>query len=115
MANDTEAPNRIKELREAKGITQAALARLVHADPATLNKLEKGSRGLDQQWMRRIAPHLGVTPAELLPQSDNPLILSDEERDFVERYRAASRSDRDTFNRVADAVLPFRQKRDNAA
>ena len=110
VANDTAPPNRIRELREAIGLTQTELARLANAHPTALNKLEKGSRGLDQDWMRRLAPHLKVTPAELLPVEDNPYLLSDRERDVVERMREAGVEDLQTFERVTDAVLPFRPR-----
>jgi transcriptional regulator with XRE-family HTH domain len=106
VANDTIAPNRIRELREALGISQKGLAEMAHVSPSALNKLEMGSRGLDLEWMRRLAPLLGVSPAELLPLSDNPDILNDEEREILTRYRAASSQDREKFDKVADVILP---------
>lgn len=108
VANDYEAPNRIRELREAKGLTQSDLARLIHVHPTALNKIERGSRGLDQEWMRRLAPHLGVTPAELLPVEDNPYLLTDRERALIDRLREAGDTHIETFGRVADLVIPFR-------
>lgn len=114
VANDTEPPNRIRELREALGLSQQELARMANCDPTALNKVEKGTRGLDQKWMRRLAPHLNVTPAELLPLEDNPYQLSDEEREMIDRLRSADDRGRQTFRGVADAVLPFRH-RDDAA
>jgi transcriptional regulator with XRE-family HTH domain len=115
VANDTSAPNRIRELREAIGMSQAELARRANVTPSALNKLELGSRGLDQDWMRRLAPILGVAPADLLPLEDNPDVLSDEERVLIERFRSASARDRATLARVADAVLPFGLKDRDAA
>lgn len=107
VANDTHAPNRIRELREAKGLTQADLAQLANVTPSALNKLEKGSRGLDQEWMRRLARILDCEPADLLPDTDNRWRLTDDERDFLERYRAAGAKERETFGKVADAILPY--------
>ncbi|MGF7151304.1 transcriptional regulator with XRE-family HTH domain [Sphingomonas zeicaulis] len=110
------APNRIKEIREALGMTQVELARRANVTPSALNKVELGTRGLDQDWMRRLAPLLGVAPAELLPDRDNPHRLTTEEREIVERYRAAQREEQQTFRKVADAMLPDRAQRlDNAA
>lgn len=114
VANDATAPNRIRELREAKGLSQVQLAEMANVTPSALNKVEMGKRGLDQQWMRRLAPLLDCEPADLLPDEDNPLRLSDDERAFLERYRAASERDRETFGKVADAILPYGHK-DQAA
>lgn len=105
VANDDEAPNRIAELRGAKGMSQAELARQANCDQSTINKIEHGQRGLDQVWMRRLAPILGVTPAELLPREDNPYLLSDEERSLVERLRGADARGRDTLHTLAAALV----------
>lgn len=115
VANENTALNRIRELREVIGLSQAELARRAHVEPSTINKLELGRRGLDQDWMRRLAPILGVTPAELLPIEDNPMLLDDQERDLVVRYRAAEDRDRAQFNRVADAMLPYAERNSDAA
>ncbi len=108
VADNTKAPNRIRELREAIGMSQAELARRINVTPPALQKVETGSRGLDQHWMRRIAPVLGVTPADLLPIADNPWCLDGAERDLIHRYREAASEDQDKLRRVADVVLPFR-------
>lgn len=106
VANENDAPNRIRELREAKGLTQAQLAALANVTPSALNKLEKGSRGLDLDWMLRLAPLLGCAAADLLPDHANPNRLSDDELEVIQRRRAASAKERETFDRVADAMLP---------
>lgn len=62
-------PNRIKELRIAKGLSQDALAELANTSQPQIDRLEKGQRNLTQTWMTRIAKALGVRPAELLPES----------------------------------------------
>lgn len=115
VANDAAAPNRIRELREALGISQADLAHLAHVTPSALNKIEMGSRGLDQRWMRRLAPLLGVTPAELLPDEDNPLRLSEDEREFLERYRKANEREKGILVGVTEAVVPYRAPGEKAA
>lgn len=115
VANDTNAPNRIRELREAKGLTQKGLAELANVTPSALNKLEMGTRGLDQDWMRRLAPLLGVSPADLLPDEDNPQRLSDEERALVDRYRRANERDKAILNGVSEVVVPIGAKRNAAA
>lgn len=107
VANENHPPNRVAELRQAKGLSQEALAALAGMHQTTLSKIEKGSRGLDQEYRRVLAPHLGVTPAELLSRDENPFLLSDEERDLILRLRSAHPSERATFEKVAQAVLPY--------
>ena len=80
--------NRIQELLELRGMTQADLARLADVSVSALNKVVKGTRSMDQQWMRALAPHLGVTPAELLPIEEQPIVLDDVERQLINLYRS---------------------------
>lgn len=108
VADNTHAPNRIAELREAMGMSQAELARRINVTAPALQKVEAGSRRLDQHWMRRIAPILGVTPAELLPVEDNPWTLTPEERALIATYRHADREDQVKFRQVADVVLGYK-------
>lgn len=115
VANDTEAPNRIRELREALGISQAELARRANTEPSTLNKVELGKRGLDQRWMNILAPLLGVAPSELLPVHEQGIVLTDAERAMIERLRAADPRVRETFDRVTSAVLGDSRDEDRAA
>jgi transcriptional regulator with XRE-family HTH domain len=114
VANDDDAPNRIQELIDAQGINQAELARRANVTVSALNKVIKGTRGLDQWWMRQLAPHLGVAPAELLPFEDNPMILNPEERSIIDRYRTADHSTRNQLQRVTDALMPPRERSDAA-
>lgn len=58
--------NRIREIRESKGLTEAALADLVGTSQATIHRLETGERKLTEDWMRAIAKALEVTPADLI-------------------------------------------------
>ncbi|MFN3991214.1 MAG: helix-turn-helix domain-containing protein [Erythrobacter sp.] len=107
VSDNTSPPNRIRELREAIGMSQAELARRISITPGALQKVEVGSRKLDQQWMRRIAPVLGVTPADLLPPVDNPYSLTAEERAMIDRMRAAGKREREQLRQLADVVVPW--------
>lgn len=110
VANDDTPPNRIQELIDAAGINQAELARRANVTVSALNKVIKGTRGLDQDWMRRLAPHLGVNPADLLPREDNPDALDETEREIIERFRRADPATRAQLERVTDALLPADQR-----
>jgi len=58
--------NRIKELREQRGLTLQQVADAAGTSLQQIQRLENGHRRLTDDWMRRIAPALGVHPAALL-------------------------------------------------
>lgn len=58
--------NRIRDLREARGLSLHALARLVGTTASQIGRLERGERKLTIEWIERIAPGLSVNPLELL-------------------------------------------------
>lgn len=115
VTDTTKAPNRIRELREAIGLSQAELARRINVTPPALQKVEIGTRKLDQQWMRRVSRALGCTPADLLPSQDNPWALSADEKELIHRMRCAGDQDRQKLARVADVVLDFKPIEKDAA
>lgn len=102
-----DAPNRIRELRLEAGLSQQALGDAVGTSKMTISDLERGSMQLTVDYMRRIALALGVVPADLLPPSDNPGGLSIEERELIERLRAATPEQREQLHKVADVIAPF--------
>lgn len=101
-----EMPNRIRELRIARNWSQDHLADLCHCSKAQISDLERGNRGLDLHWMRRLAKAFAITPAELLSEADNPLLPVGDERDLIERYRDASPDMRENLLRVIQALTP---------
>jgi len=70
----------VKNLREAQGMTQAALAKKAEVPRATLSLLESGSANPTLQVVLRVSNALGVRLEELLepPPSDTVLYRSDE-------------------------------------
>jgi len=108
-----ENPNRIRELRLAKGWSQQQLADEVGCSKMQISGLERGKPKLDQDWMRRLAEPLGVTPADLLPVEDNPRALTEEEWALIQQFRAGDDRGRDELQRVADVLLPFRTQPGN--
>lgn len=101
-----ELPNRIRELRIARDWSQDQLAAACGCSKAQISDLERGNRGLDIDWMRRIARALGITPGELLSLEDNPLLPVGAEREIVERYRHATAEQRSNLARVTEALVP---------
>ena len=110
-----DAPNRIRELRIEAGLSQQALGDRIGVSKVTISDLERGNMKLDLEYLRRIAAALGVQSADLLPLSDNPWGLTAQERDLVERLRAAEAGQRDQLLKVADVIVPFRHAKDEAA
>ena len=59
-------PNRIREFREAAGVSAQALADRVGTSGAQINRLETGERKLTVDWMIRIGKALSVDPKVLM-------------------------------------------------
>ena len=58
---------KLKKARLEKGMTLDELAKGAGTTFQQINKLEKGERKLSLEWIERIAPALGISPAALLP------------------------------------------------
>ena len=61
--------NRIREIREGKGVTQLALAREAKISQPYLHDLEKNARGARPETLERIADALGVQVGELIKKA----------------------------------------------
>ena len=82
--------NRIRELRTAKGWTQADLAARMHTKRQASGNSETGGRGLDVETICRLCDIFGCTADYLLGRS--PVAspeLSPEEEDLLLAWRAA--------------------------
>lgn len=64
-------PNRLRELREALGMSQQELADEAGCSKMQISTLERGRPSLDIVWMQRLAPILRVEPGDLLNADDN--------------------------------------------
>lgn len=106
----SDLPNRIRELRLqiSPKMSQEKLAALVGVSKVTISDLERGGMTLTVDYMQRIGRALGVPPADLLHRDDNPAALSIEERELIDRLRAASEDQRQQLRGVADVLLPFK-------
>src|ERR687898_683152 len=58
--------DRIRQLRKERGLSQARLAVLADMDPATLNRLERGTGNPNLKTLQRVAGALDVAIAGLL-------------------------------------------------
>lgn len=108
-------PNRINELRRKAKLSQLTLGEMAGCSKMHISGLERGERELSLSWMRAIARALGVSPADLLNDDDNPGRIAQDEADFLEAYRRADDGARETLRRVSDAVVPFTPRDKDAA
>jgi transcriptional regulator with XRE-family HTH domain len=110
--------NRIRELRERAGLSQAQLAELVGTTQAQIARLEKGERRLTVDWMARIARALMLRPSDLLPNAAVADVDA-KEVELLANFRAMSEPGRTTLidlsRLLADRAAPARPKRGAAA
>ena len=111
----SDAPNRIRELRMAAGMSQQALGDRIGVSKMTISDLERGNMKLDVDYLARIADALQVAATDLLPRALNPDSLTREERMLIERYRSASDEQRQQVQKVTEVLLPFAVEPRNAA
>jgi phage repressor protein C with HTH and peptisase S24 domain len=58
--------NRMRYLRQKAGLTLEEVAEAAGTSNQMIGMLERGQRNLTTNWMERIAPVLGVSPADLM-------------------------------------------------
>lgn len=61
---------RVRELREARGLSQERLAELAHLHRTYIGSVERGERNISLVNIHRIARALDVASSELLMKSD---------------------------------------------
>lgn len=57
---------RIRSIRESKGMTQNTLADMIHVSPSYISRIENSSSNLSIAYVCTIAEALGVTPQDIL-------------------------------------------------
>lgn len=65
-----DLPNRLKELRKARGLSQEALAERVGATKQQISKIERGVGAFTFHWAGRLATALDCYPSELMAEAD---------------------------------------------
>lgn len=70
--------NRLKEIREARGLSQPQLAEMVNTTRQQISRLEKGNRRLSDIWLRPLSEALNTTIAELVGERgpNNPVAIA---------------------------------------
>lgn len=96
-------PNRVREIRNLRGLTLKQLSEITGLFFTQIAKLETGERPGKDFEFRAIADALGVTPADLLRFDEGA--LSDEERLMVDTYRDLPPA----MKRAIDAMITSQQ------
>ncbi len=94
--------NRIKELRNEKGINQDVLAKLLGLEIAGISKLETGRVPLKDEYIVKLADYFGVSTDYLLGKSD---IRNPEEYNFAYHKETEGLTDEE----VADALRFYKE------
>lgn len=102
--------NRVRELRKARGMSQADLAQAAGISQPAISQIENDTRPITLDWLRTFARILDVAPADILDDQDYPDRLTPEERELIEHYRAASNDQREMVQRVAEPMRGFIHK-----
>jgi len=84
-----EIGQRIRDLRQKKGMRQEELARRMGLSPSALSNFEKGRRRTSIDWLRKISRVLGVSMSDLIPESRTrkPLARTEEEENLLATWR----------------------------
>jgi transcriptional regulator with XRE-family HTH domain len=101
-------PNRLREWREAHGLSQQELADEAGCSKMQISTLERGRPSLDIVWMRRLAPILRVEPGDLLNPDDNSKAARDaEELRLIMLARRMPPELREKFLGVGEALADW--------
>ena len=83
--------NNLKPMREARGLSLVALAKLVGTSSQQISHLELGKRQLTVDWLMRLAAVLGCHPWTIASGLD-PAELGERERQMVQAFGALTES-----------------------
>ena len=98
-------PNRIREFREAKGLTQDKLADLSDLSRPVISQFEKGQRTPSLKALKRIADVLNTSVDELLVRGSRKEQLRPEQKVLLRSFNKLKDQDRkvvkDLINRLS--------------
>ncbi|OPB31543.1 helix-turn-helix domain-containing protein [Bartonella sp. AR 15-3] len=76
--------NNLKFFREKMGLSSKKLAELAGTSQPQIFRLENGHRKLTKEWAMRLAPHLAVTPKQLMFSEQQTNSLDEQIEDMLE-------------------------------
>jgi len=98
--SDSQPPNRIAELRTAKGWSQVELAARVGVSNQQISRLETGKAELTTEWITRVCLALGVHFMEIFSKSDRKVL----EINSIFRGEFLRKDDKDFDPAPADTI-----------
>lgn len=101
---------RVQECREAMGISQAALAKLLGVSQSSVGNYEAGISFPKEEVLLRLFDCLETDPNTLFRDSfhSGGQVLTHSERQLLERYRGLSPKGRETVRSVVEALCDYR-------
>ena len=98
-------PNRIRELRTARGLTLLNVADQLHTSQTQISRFETGERTINLDWLQRIAKALDTNVGELLNSIDNShAARTPSERALIDLMRVNGEPFADLILDLANAV-----------
>ncbi|MFD2704177.1 helix-turn-helix domain-containing protein [Salibacterium lacus] len=102
-----DTSERIRQLREVKGLTQKQFADKVDINQSVMNRIENGRRPVSDEEITKIANFLEVTSDYLLGMESKPNImfsdggdsLSDDEEEYLKEELAKYRKMKEQFKK----------------
>lgn len=99
--------NRIRELREANGWTQAQLGKRIGVAKTTITGYEREDRQPTPATICALCDLFGCTADYLLGRAESPMqVISDEDARILAAYHAASVRDRALVDQILAATMP---------
>lgn len=83
---------RIREIRERRGILQAELAKMVNISESVMSRIEKGDRAVRDDELKEIAKKLNVSADYLIGRSSEPMLSRANQRDIARNVEEMKRS-----------------------
>lgn len=106
--------NRIKVLRESRGLSLEALATKVGATNQQISLLETGKRRLTVDWLYRLSEAFKCHPWEVV-NGGTPEPLEPKDIQLLSRFKNLTALQQDALLQLLDALPPPRLRRRKAA
>lgn len=106
--------NRIKVLRESRGLSLEALATKVSATNQQISLLESGKRRLTVDWLYRLSEALECHPWEVVNEVA-PQPLEPRDIQLLTRFKNLTTLQQDALLQLLDALPPPRRRHRRAA
>lgn len=101
-----DVTNNIRHWRKARRMTQLQVAELCGTSVGMISDLERGSRQLNERWIRELAAALDVSLASILKDHALPRTELEEEFALLRRYDQMNEHQRSQIRAMFDIIAP---------